>query len=307
VAACSVGGNDVGAGARLWSACHCRRGAAGVHGACAAPAEARRSRSSRHGRALRASPATAVCRCGRTSLRLLRSRGHDRRLQRAGIGADRHGDTGHRRRFGGGQDAWHSTASYLVARFTRASLDPDLRWVDVAGLATLAGIGYTVSLLIGELAFGIGSERDEQVKIGVLTGSLLAGLLATAILRARNRTYRRVCAAEERDSDRARQMSTKRRTARTTHQSVTKQSFWWLWSLTTAAAGTNYHCLGRTPGLSAACRLSSAQSGASSSELSRHHLSKNASAAAQASKRRATSSPEHHSQPGSLSDRGLDR
>ena len=93
------------------------------------------------------------------------------------------------------------TASYLVARFTRASTDPDLRWVDVAGLAMLAGIGFTVSLLIGELAFGIGSELEEQVKVGVLTGSLLAGLLATLILRARNRDYRRVRAAEERDSD----------------------------------------------------------------------------------------------------------
>jgi Na+/H+ antiporter NhaA len=93
------------------------------------------------------------------------------------------------------------SASYLVARFTRASLDPDLRWVDVAGLAMLAGIGFTVSLLIGELAFGIGSEREEQVKVGVLAGSLLAALLATSILRARNRTYRRVRAAEERDSD----------------------------------------------------------------------------------------------------------
>ena len=92
-------------------------------------------------------------------------------------------------------------ASYLVARFTHASLDPDLRWIDVTGLAMLAGIGFTVSLLIGELAFGIGSEREEQVKVGVLTGSLLAGLLATLILKARNRTYRRMCAAEERDSD----------------------------------------------------------------------------------------------------------
>ena len=92
-------------------------------------------------------------------------------------------------------------ASYLVARFTRASLDPELRWLDVVGLAMLAGIGFTVSLLIGELAFGIGSERDEYVKIGVLVGSLLAGLLATLILRARNRTYRRLCEEEERDSD----------------------------------------------------------------------------------------------------------
>jgi len=92
-------------------------------------------------------------------------------------------------------------ATYLVARFTRASLDPDLRWIDVTGLAMLAGIGFTVSLLIGELAFGIGSEREEQVKVGVLAGSLLAGVLATLILKARNRTYRRLCEAEERDSD----------------------------------------------------------------------------------------------------------
>jgi len=92
-------------------------------------------------------------------------------------------------------------AAYLVARFTRASLDPELRWIDVTGLAMLAGIGFTVSLLIGELAFGLGTAQDDQVKVGVLAGSLLAGLLATLILRARNRTYRRLCEAEEQDSD----------------------------------------------------------------------------------------------------------
>lgn len=61
----------------------------------------------------------------------------------------------------------------------------------------LAGIGFTVSLLIGDLAYGAGSERDEHVKVGVLVGSLLAAL----ILRLRNRTYRRICAEEARDSD----------------------------------------------------------------------------------------------------------
>jgi hypothetical protein len=57
--------------------------------------------------------------------------------------------------------------SYLVARFTRATLNPDLRWVDLLGVAALAGIGFTVSLLIGELAYGVGGGRDEYVKIGV--------------------------------------------------------------------------------------------------------------------------------------------
>ncbi len=92
-------------------------------------------------------------------------------------------------------------STYLVARFTRASLDDDLRWIDVLGLSVLAGIGFTVSLLIGELAYGMGSERDEHVKVGVLCGSLLAALIAAGLLRARNRTYRRLCEAEELDSD----------------------------------------------------------------------------------------------------------
>jgi Na+:H+ antiporter, NhaA family len=89
-----------------------------------------------------------------------------------------------------------------VQRFTHARLAPGLSWWDVLGLALLAGIGFTVSLLIGELAFGAGSERDDYVKIGVLAGSLLSAVLAAVVLRIRNRHYRKLCAAEEVDSDR---------------------------------------------------------------------------------------------------------
>ena len=45
-------------------------------------------------------------------------------------------------------------ATYLVARFTHASLAPGLGWGDVAAVGLLGGIGFTVSLLVGELAFG---------------------------------------------------------------------------------------------------------------------------------------------------------
>ncbi len=38
----------------------------------------------------------------------------------------------------------------------------------------LAGVGFTVSLLIGELAYGVGSSTDEHVKTGVLVGSLVS-------------------------------------------------------------------------------------------------------------------------------------
>jgi Na+:H+ antiporter, NhaA family len=91
--------------------------------------------------------------------------------------------------------------TWLVARFTRAALDSGLRWVDVAGLAVLAGIGFTVSLLIGELAYGPESVRDEHVKVGVLAGSLLAAALASVVLRSRNRSYRRLREEEEVDAD----------------------------------------------------------------------------------------------------------
>ncbi|MEO6085509.1 MAG: Na+/H+ antiporter NhaA [Umezawaea sp.] len=92
-------------------------------------------------------------------------------------------------------------ATFLVSRFTRAELHDDLAWTDVVGVAVLGGIGFTVSLLIGDLAFGPGSESDEHAKIAILVGSLLAGLIATVILRARNRVHRRICAEESVDTD----------------------------------------------------------------------------------------------------------
>ena len=91
--------------------------------------------------------------------------------------------------------------TWLVARFTRARLDDDLAWRDVAGLSMLTGVGFTVSLLVGELAFGAGSPRDQHVKLAVLTGSLLAAVLAAVVLRMRNHAYRRIAELEARDDD----------------------------------------------------------------------------------------------------------
>jgi Na+:H+ antiporter, NhaA family len=94
-----------------------------------------------------------------------------------------------------------TTATWMVARFTRAELDADLGWWDVLGLALLGGIGFTVSLLIGELAFGPGSLRDEHAKVGVLVGTVTAALLAGVVLRLRNRRYRRIAVLEQADAD----------------------------------------------------------------------------------------------------------
>jgi NhaA family Na+:H+ antiporter len=91
--------------------------------------------------------------------------------------------------------------TWLTVRFTRASLSEDLAWADVFAVASLAGIGFTVSLLIGELAFEGDAGLTDEVKAAVLTGSLIAAILATVLLKVRNTKYRRLWEAEERDDD----------------------------------------------------------------------------------------------------------
>jgi NhaA family Na+:H+ antiporter len=90
--------------------------------------------------------------------------------------------------------------TYLAARFTRARLNPDLAWSDVFGLAVLAGIGFTVALLIGELAFP-DPVRAEHVKAAVLVASLVAAGLAAVLLKRRDLVYRRLAKIEELDEN----------------------------------------------------------------------------------------------------------
>ncbi|GAA4782234.1 Na+/H+ antiporter NhaA [Streptomyces sanyensis] len=91
--------------------------------------------------------------------------------------------------------------TWLTARFTKAELNTDLRWPDVFALASLAGIGFTVSLLIGELAFKGDAVLTDEVKASVLVGSLIAAILAGVLLKMRVRTYQALYAEEERDDD----------------------------------------------------------------------------------------------------------
>jgi NhaA family Na+:H+ antiporter len=90
----------------------------------------------------------------------------------------------------------------LIAAVTRASLDASLRWIDVLGVSMLAGVGFTVSLLIGDLAYGPDPSRLAVMKVAVLTGSVLAAILAGILLRIRNRHYRSVFELETADLDR---------------------------------------------------------------------------------------------------------
>ncbi|MEY4993668.1 MAG: hypothetical protein RIS82_790 [Actinomycetota bacterium] len=81
--------------------------------------------------------------------------------------------------------------AWIMARFTRASLSKQLSWWDVATIGTLAGVGFTVSLLISELAFHK-TEFASMGTLAVLTASTIAAVLATVALQFRKRAYARV-------------------------------------------------------------------------------------------------------------------
>lgn len=91
--------------------------------------------------------------------------------------------------------------TYLVTRLTRSTLDPSLRWIDVIGVSGLAGIGFTVSLLVAELSFGVGTPLGDQAKVGIFVASLVAAVLGSIVLGSRNRHYAALEAAESVDTD----------------------------------------------------------------------------------------------------------
>ncbi len=91
-------------------------------------------------------------------------------------------------------------ATWITTRVGRIRLGEGLRWLDLIGVGMLAGIGFTVSLLIGELSFPAGVAHD-AAKTAVLGASVLAAAAASVLLGLRNRRYRAIAAEEEADDD----------------------------------------------------------------------------------------------------------
>ncbi len=84
--------------------------------------------------------------------------------------------------------------AFLTTRLTRAELAPDLRWLEVFSISLVAGVGFTVALLVSDLAFGMDSAAAQHSKTAVLIGSVVAALLAAVSLSRRNRSRRRLAA-----------------------------------------------------------------------------------------------------------------
>jgi NhaA family Na+:H+ antiporter len=81
-------------------------------------------------------------------------------------------------------------SAYLVIRVDWADMPADASTLQLLGVSLLCGIGFTMSLFIGLLAFADNALLQEEVKIGILMGSLLAGLLGWSILRVARRETR---------------------------------------------------------------------------------------------------------------------
>lgn len=74
--------------------------------------------------------------------------------------------------------------SALVTRLTRGSLRPPVGWVAVAGSGTIAGVGFTVAVLVAGLAFT--GEQLAQAKFAILVAAALSSLVTWAVFRIVN-------------------------------------------------------------------------------------------------------------------------
>ena len=72
--------------------------------------------------------------------------------------------------------------TWLVIKMGFAGLLKGMTWVNLTGICLLGGIGFTVSLFIANLSFGDSPVLLTQAKMGVILGTVLAGVLAYLVL-----------------------------------------------------------------------------------------------------------------------------
>jgi protein-disulfide isomerase len=81
-------------------------------------------------------------------------------------------------------------SSWLLTRLTHGRLRPPVGWAALAGGGTIAGVGFTVSLLVATLAFD--GTRLEEAKVGILSAALGASILTWLLFRAASLLPRRL-------------------------------------------------------------------------------------------------------------------
>lgn len=79
--------------------------------------------------------------------------------------------------------------TWLTIKLSKANLGAGVRWIDVFGVSVLAGIGFTVSLLVAELTFDDDATSLGHAKLAILVASTIAAVLAGTLLAVRNRRH----------------------------------------------------------------------------------------------------------------------
>ena len=79
--------------------------------------------------------------------------------------------------------------AWLISKITRAELSPSLSWWDISALGILAGIGFSVSLLVALVSLGNFPNRLLAAEGGILFSGLASALLAIVVLQIRNRAH----------------------------------------------------------------------------------------------------------------------
>ena len=79
--------------------------------------------------------------------------------------------------------------AWLATKVSKAELNNSLFWGDILAIGLLAGVGFTVSLLITQLAFLPGTEVNPIARLSVLIASIIAAVLAVFALQIRKRFH----------------------------------------------------------------------------------------------------------------------
>jgi Na+/H+ antiporter NhaA/predicted DsbA family dithiol-disulfide isomerase len=81
-------------------------------------------------------------------------------------------------------------STWVATRLSRGRMQPPVGWAAVAGGGTIAGIGFTVSLLVASIAFA--GDQLEEAKVGILSAAALAAAITWLLFRATARLPRRL-------------------------------------------------------------------------------------------------------------------
>jgi NhaA family Na+:H+ antiporter len=81
--------------------------------------------------------------------------------------------------------------AWLISKITRAELNPTLSWWDVSAIGILAGIGFSVSLLVAVVSLGTLPNRLMAAESGILISGIISAVLAVVVLQIRSHAYHR--------------------------------------------------------------------------------------------------------------------